>query len=125
MKFKDKVVVITGAAQGLGQALAQRLSLIHICPVRSNSVEEAPYIKGGFAEYMYVFPGTFMWQVPEEMPSNVASLLDPTAVAMRAVELAMRSPGIFEDSFNLGSTVLVIGDGQVDVYKRQALTVNL
>ncbi len=82
-------------------------------PVRSNSVEEAPYIKGGFAEYMYVFPGTFMWQVPEEMPSNVASLLDPTAVAMRAVELAMRSPGIFEDSFNLGSTVLVIGDGQV------------
>ena len=26
MKFKDKVVVITGAAQGLGQALAQRCS---------------------------------------------------------------------------------------------------
>lgn len=82
-------------------------------PIRSNSIEEAPYIKGGFAEYMYVFPGTFVWQVPEGMPSNIASLLDPMAVAMRSVELAMRAPGIFEDSFNLGSTCLVIGDGQV------------
>ena len=82
-------------------------------PIRSNSIEEAPYIKGGFAEYMYVFPGTFCWQVPEGMPSSVASLLDPMAVAMRSVELAMRAPGIFEDSFNLASTVLVIGDGQV------------
>lgn len=82
-------------------------------PVRSNSVYEAPYIKGGFAEYMYVFPGTFMWQVPAGMPSNIASLLDPMAVAMRSVELAMRAPGIFEDAFNLGSTVLVIGDGQI------------
>lgn len=82
-------------------------------PVRSNSVEEAPYIKGGFAEYMYVFPGTFMWQVPDGMPSHVASLLDPMAVAMRSVQLAMRAPGIFEDSFNLSSTVLVIGDGQI------------
>lgn len=32
-------------------------------PIRSNSIYEAPYIKGGFGEYMYVFPGTFMWQV--------------------------------------------------------------
>lgn len=82
-------------------------------PIRSNSIYEAPYIKGGFGEYMYVFPGTFMWQVPDDMPSNVASLLDPMAVAMRGVELAMRAPGIFEDSFNLGSTALVIGDGQI------------
>lgn len=82
-------------------------------PIRSNSIYEAPYIKGGFSEYMYVFPGTFVWQVPEGMPSKIASLLDPMAVAMRSVELAMRAPGIFEDSFNLGSTVLVIGDGQI------------
>jgi len=47
------------------------------------------------------------------LPSSIGSLLDPMAVAMRSVELAMRAPGIFEDSFNLGSTVLVIGDGQI------------
>lgn len=80
---------------------------------RSNSVKEAPYLMGGFAEYMYVFPGTFCWKVPDDMPSKIAALLDPMAVAMRGVELAMRAPGIFEDSFNLGSTVLVIGDGQI------------
>ncbi|MGI6236362.1 MAG: zinc-dependent alcohol dehydrogenase [Candidatus Excrementavichristensenella sp.] len=82
-------------------------------PIRSNNVNEAPYLKGGFAEYMYVFPGTFMWQIPGNMPSNVAALLDPMAVAMRGIELAMRAPGIFEDSFNLGSTALIIGDGPV------------
>ncbi|MEG2252629.1 MAG: zinc-binding dehydrogenase, partial [Clostridia bacterium] len=83
--------------------------------IRTNSIYEFPYIKGGFGEYMYVFPGTFCWQVPEEMPSRIAALLDPMAVAMRSVELAMRAPGIFEDSFHLGSTVLVIGDGQIAV----------
>ena len=85
-------------------------------PIRSNSVEEAPYIKGGFGEYMYVFPGTFIWRIPEDMPSNVASLMDPMAVAMRGVELAMRTPGVFEDSFHLGSTCLIIGDGQIAAF---------
>ena len=49
-------------------------------PIRSNSIYEAPYIKGGFGEYMYVFPGTFMWQVPDDMPSNVASLPTPLTI---------------------------------------------
>lgn len=80
---------------------------------RSASVEEAPYVKGGFSEYMYVFPGTFVWQVPEDMPDSVASLLDPMSVAMRSVEMAQRCPGVFEDSLNLTSTVFVNGDGQI------------
>lgn len=82
-------------------------------PVISSSMEIKPYIKGGFSEYMYVFPGTFVWQVPAEMPNHIASLLDPMAVAMRTVELAQRAPGVFEDSLNFNSTVLVIGDGQI------------
>lgn len=78
-----------------------------------SDINIAPYIKGGFSEYLYILPGTFVWQVPDDMPSNIASLLDPMAVAMRSVELAQRCPGVFEDSFNLNSTVLVNGDGQV------------
>ncbi len=82
-------------------------------PVMSSSVEETPYIKGGFSEYMYILPGTYVWQVPEEMPASVASLLDPMAVAMRAIELAQRSPGMLEDVLNCNGTALVIGDGQI------------
>lgn len=81
--------------------------------VMSSSIEEAPYIKGGFSEYLYILPGTFIWQVPDDMPDSIASLLDPMSVAMRTVELAQRTPGVFEDSFNLNSTVLVNGDGQI------------
>lgn len=84
--------------------------------IRTNSIYEDPFITGGYSEYMYIFPGTFMWQVPEEMPSRVASLLDPMAVAMRSVELALREPGVFEDNLNVRSTVLVIGDGQIGTF---------
>lgn len=82
-------------------------------PVMSSSVEEAPYIKGGFSEYMYILPGTYVWKVPDTMPASVASLLDPMAVAVRAVELAQRSPGVLEDVLNCNGTALVIGDGQI------------
>ncbi len=82
-------------------------------PVMTSSMETEPYIKGGFSEYMYILPGTYVWQVPKDMPSSVASLLDPIAVAMRAVELAWRSPGVLEDVLNPASVALIIGDGQI------------
>jgi threonine dehydrogenase-like Zn-dependent dehydrogenase len=80
-----------------------------------TSIYEFPYLTGGFAEYMYIYPGTYVWKVPTDMPDNIASLLDPLAVAVRIVELAQKAPGVLEDSFNLNSTVLVIGDGAIGV----------
>jgi len=79
----------------------------------SSALEEYPYLKGGFAEYMYIFPNTFVWKLPDAMPDSIATLLDPLAVATRAVEMAIRQPGVMEDSFNTNATVLVIGDGQI------------
>jgi len=79
----------------------------------TSSLDEYPYVKGGFSEYMYIFPNTFVWKLPDDMPDSIATLLDPLAVATRAVELAVRQPGVMEDSFNTNATVLVIGDGQI------------
>jgi threonine dehydrogenase-like Zn-dependent dehydrogenase len=72
-----------------------------------------PHFKGGFAEYLYVFPGTYLWKVPDDMPSEIAALLDPMAVAVRAVELACKCPGVPEESFTTSSTILIIGDGPI------------
>ncbi|HEY5585890.1 MAG TPA: zinc-binding dehydrogenase [Ruminiclostridium sp.] len=79
----------------------------------SSNVEMYPHFKGGFAEYLYVSPETYMWKLPEDMPSEVAVLLDPLAVAVRAVELACMSPGVVEEAFTTSATVAVIGDGPV------------
>ena len=49
------------------------------------------------------------------MPDDVASLLDPMAVAVRAVELAICVPGPIEESFTTNSTVLVLGDGCIGI----------
>ena len=79
----------------------------------SSNVEMYPHFKGGFAEYLYVSPETYMWKLPEDMPSEVAVLLDPLAVAVRAVELTCMSPGVVEEAFTTSATVAVIGDGPV------------
>jgi threonine dehydrogenase-like Zn-dependent dehydrogenase len=81
----------------------------------SSDIGIFPYLKGGFAEYVYIMPGTYIWKVPDDMPDTVATLLDPMAVAMRAIELAIRAPGPIEESFHTNSTILVIGDGQIGI----------
>lgn len=79
----------------------------------STHINEFPYLTGGFSEYMYVYPETYVWKLPDDMPSTTAVLLDPLAVAVRSVELAQRAPGIMEDALNWNTTALVIGDGAI------------
>lgn len=81
----------------------------------SSNISNWPYFMGGFAEYSYVFPETYVWKVPESMPSEIAVLLDPMAVAMRAMEMTLTGPGIMEAGLTTDSRVVVIGSGQVGV----------
>lgn len=81
----------------------------------SSDVNIYPHFKGGFGEYLYVFPETYMWKLPDDMPSEVAALLDPMAVAVRAVELACMCPGVAEEAFTTSSTVVVLGSGPVGI----------
>ncbi len=81
----------------------------------SSNVNEFPYFKGGFAEYTYIFPNTYVWRVPDDMPNDVAALLDPLAVAVRSIELAQTCPGMLEEAFSTTSTVVVVGSGPVGV----------
>ena len=79
----------------------------------SADINIYPHFKGGFGEYLYIFPETYLWKLPDDMPSEVAALLDPMAVAVRAVELACMCPGVVEEAFTTNSTVAVIGDGPI------------
>lgn len=81
----------------------------------NHDAEQWPHFKGGFAEYCYLFPGTFVWKVPDDMPSEIAALLDPCAVAMRAVEETMTSIGGLGEGFSMTSRCLVIGAGAISI----------
>lgn len=81
----------------------------------NTNPEQYPHFKGGFGEYVYIFPNTYVWKIPEDMPAKVAVLLDPMAVAMRAVEMAMTEMGTLQEGLSTSTRALVIGAGPIGV----------
>ena len=81
----------------------------------NHNPDQWPHFKGGFSEYCYLFPGTYVWKVPEDMPGEIAALLDPCAVAMRAVEQVMTPVGGTGEGFSISSKCLVIGAGAISI----------
>jgi threonine dehydrogenase-like Zn-dependent dehydrogenase len=74
----------------------------------NQSSIDPPHFSGGFAEYMYLRPGTGMVKIPEEIDSEeVISLgcAGPTAV----------NGVIYQTKITLGDTVLVQGAGPVGI----------
>lgn len=83
--------------------------------VLNHDPEKGPHFKGGFGEYVYIFPHTYVWKVPDDMPSHIAALLDPTAVAVRAIEQSMTECGGLQEGFSTNSKVLIVGAGPIGV----------
>jgi len=83
--------------------------------IKNNCPDEWPHFKGGFADYVYLFPNSFVWKVPDDMPAKVAVLLDPCAVGMRAVEQAMTDVGGVNEGLSVSSRCLIVGDGTIGV----------
>lgn len=77
--------------------------------------ELSPHFKGGFGEYVHIFPNTFVWKVPDDMPSKIASILDPVAVAVRAIELATTEIGAIPEGISTTTCALVIGPGPIGI----------
>jgi alcohol dehydrogenase len=64
---------------------------------------EAPHLTGGYAEYIYLFPGTAIYKVPADIPDEIAT---PANCALSTVINAVETIGL-----NRKETVLIQGAG--------------
>ena len=78
----------------------------------SLTSERPPHLFGGWAEYLYLLPGTPIFRVPDELPLEVAVLTELFAVT-HSLEAAARLPR--PAGFSPGDTVAVLGVGPVGV----------
>ena len=75
----------------------------------SLTLRRAPGLFGGWAEAMYLLPGTHLFRVPDELPDEVAVLTEPMAVT-HGLDSAMRMTET-GGGFRPGDTVVVLGLG--------------
>jgi L-iditol 2-dehydrogenase len=74
----------------------------------SLDARRPPYLHGGWAELMYLLPGTPLFRVPDELPSEVAVLTEPMAVT-HGLDTARALPS--PHAFPPGGSVVVLGVG--------------
>jgi threonine dehydrogenase-like Zn-dependent dehydrogenase len=79
------------------------------CPNRTaghgvSPIELAPALWGGFAEYLYLSPGTIVHKIDASLPVEIAAMYNPLGAGVR---WACHLGGV-----ELGDTVLVLGAGQ-------------
>ncbi len=79
------------------------------------SCKEPPHLFGGWSEYVYIDPVHFwVYKLPDDMPPEVAVLIEPMAVASRALERAFE-PGLpsAREGFSPGRSIAIQGAGPI------------
>ncbi len=74
------------------------------------SAANPPHLFGGWAEYLYVVPGSFLIRVPDELPSEVAVLTEVMAVTV-GLDRAKQMSAVPSEPFLFDDTVVVLGVG--------------
>lgn len=74
------------------------------------SAAEPPHLFGGWAEYLYVVPGSFLVRVPDELPSDIAVLTEVMAVTV-GLDRAKQMSAVPSEPFLFDDTVVVLGVG--------------
>lgn len=110
----DRVVPAPNRACGTCRS-CRRASAYVLCRNLENygnslTCSLAPHLFGGWAELLYLRPGTAVFKVPAELPSDVAVLTEIFAVTHSLERVAAgRRPG----GFRPGDTVAVVGVGSL------------
>ncbi|MFA7183290.1 MAG: zinc-binding dehydrogenase [Victivallales bacterium] len=71
---------------------------------------QAPYLFGGWAEYMYILPDTFVYKIPDDMPPEVGVLSELFTVSF-AVDRAKEAYSLANEGFGVADTVVIQGVG--------------
>ena len=79
------------------------------------NADTPPYLRGGFAEYMYIRPGTHLFKVPEDMATDVAVFVEEMAVAYHSLARASVPFAPVNEGFGPGMSVAVLGNGPLGI----------
>lgn len=110
----DRVVV--GANVACGECYYCRHDFPYYCCEKTTdygnylSAKNPPYLFGGWSQYMYVVPGSFLVNVPDDLPSEVAVLTEIFAVSV-GLDRAKQMSAFPNESFRFDDTVVVLGVG--------------
>ena len=110
----DRVVV--GANVACGECYYCRHDFPYYCCEKTTdygnnlSAKNPPHLFGGWSQYMYVVPGSFLVKVPEDLPSEVAVLTEIFAVSV-GLDRAKQMSAFPNESFRFDDTVVVLGVG--------------
>jgi threonine dehydrogenase-like Zn-dependent dehydrogenase len=74
------------------------------------SAETPPHLFGGWSQYLYVVPGSFLVKVPDELPSEIAVLTEIMAVTV-GLDRAKQISAFPSESFRFDDSVVVLGVG--------------
>jgi threonine dehydrogenase-like Zn-dependent dehydrogenase len=74
------------------------------------SAANPPHLCGGWSQYLYVVPGSFLVKVPDELPSEIAVLTEIMAVTV-GLDRAKQISAFPSESFRFDDSVVVVGTG--------------
>jgi threonine dehydrogenase-like Zn-dependent dehydrogenase len=74
------------------------------------SARNPPHLFGGWSQYIYVLPGSFLVRVPDDLPSEIAVLTEIMAVTV-GLDRAKQISAFPNESFRFDDTVVVLGVG--------------
>lgn len=110
----DRVVV--GANVACGECYYCRHDFPYYCCEKMTdygnnlSAKNPPHLFGGWSQYLYVVPGSFLVKVPDDLPSEVAVLTEVFAVSV-GLDRAKQMSAFPNESFRFDDTVVVLGVG--------------
>jgi len=71
---------------------------------------DPPHLFGGWSQYIYIVPGSFLVRVPDDLPSEVAVLTEVMAVTV-GLDRAKQMSAFPSEAFLFDDTVVVLGVG--------------
>jgi threonine dehydrogenase-like Zn-dependent dehydrogenase len=114
VKVGDRVVV--GANVSCGHCYYCRHDFPYYCCENTLdygnllSAKHPPHLFGGWSQYMYILPGSFLVKVPDDVPSEIAVLTEIFAVSV-GLDRAKQMSAFPNESFRFDDTVVVLGVG--------------
>src|SRR5712691_11611307 len=114
LKVGDRVVV--GANVACGKCYYCRHDFpYYFCQNMTDygnnlSAADPPHIFGGWSQYIYIVPGSFLVRVPDDLPTEIAVLTEVMAVTV-GLDRAKQMSAFPSEAFLFDDTVVVIGVG--------------